>query len=313
MIDTTPLDSTEPISVEALQAFFQANDFSTMVSRYSNWGVPLEKDALYTKARAHFRDAWNQEMHKLAKKKSMMNFSQSHPIRHLEKREELLVAGTAMELMEDEAHCEMLLDLVFEAMQDQLHAALHEYAEQHGRDIVALTEEEISAVAEQFADDFLSRMMNLLLRVQQVPEILQLSRSASASEDLVKTRSVNYDLINHDRRWDHQRTQTGPLLPLTPEMEASLPGDYSKTIKEALDYGLDAVESDEEIAQQLLNAFVDTLDNDIDRQILYMRADGKTQAEIATALGYANHSPVTKRLQSLRPKFDTFMERMNGN
>lgn len=47
MIDTTLLDSTEPISMEALQAFFQANDFSTMVSRYSNWGVPVEKDALY--------------------------------------------------------------------------------------------------------------------------------------------------------------------------------------------------------------------------------------------------------------------------
>ena len=78
-------------------------------------------------------------------------------------------------------------------------------------------------------------------------------------------------------------------------------------------YGLDAVESNVEIAQQLLSAFVDTLDNDIDRQILYMRADGKTQAEIATALGYANHSPVTKRLQRLRPKFDTFMEHMNGN
>ena len=84
MIDTTLLDSTEPISMEALQAFFQANDFSTMVSRYSNWGVPLEKDALYTKARAHFRDAWNQEMHKLAKK-SMMNFSQSHPMKKTRK------------------------------------------------------------------------------------------------------------------------------------------------------------------------------------------------------------------------------------
>ena len=34
MIDTTLLDSTAPISMEALQAFFQANDFSTMVSRY---------------------------------------------------------------------------------------------------------------------------------------------------------------------------------------------------------------------------------------------------------------------------------------
>ena len=59
MIDTTLLDRTEPIGMEALQTFFQANDFSTMVSRYSNWDVPLEKDALYMKARAHFRDAWN--------------------------------------------------------------------------------------------------------------------------------------------------------------------------------------------------------------------------------------------------------------
>ena len=85
MIDTTLLDSTEPISMDVLQAFFQANDFSTMVSRYSNWGVPLEKDALYTKARAHFQDAWNQEMHRLAKKKSMMNFSQTHPMKKTRK------------------------------------------------------------------------------------------------------------------------------------------------------------------------------------------------------------------------------------
>jgi len=313
MRDTTLLDSTEPISVEALQAFFQANDFSTMVSRYSNLGVPLEKDALYTKARAHFRDAWYQEMHKLTKKKSMMNFSKSHPIRHLEKREELLVAGTVMELMEDEAHREMLLDLVFEAVQGPLNTALNEYATKHNKAVGTLTEEEISHVVDQFADEFLSRMMNLLLQVQQVPEILHLSRRAAAEEDLVKTGSVHYDLINHDRRWNHQRTLTGALIPITPKMEASLPGDYGKVVKEALDYGLEAVDTNEEIAQQLLDAFANTLDNDIDRQILYMRADGKTQSEIATALGYTNHSPVTKRLQRLKPKFDTFMERMNGN
>ena len=32
MIDTTLLDSTEPISMDVLQSLFQANDFSTMVS-----------------------------------------------------------------------------------------------------------------------------------------------------------------------------------------------------------------------------------------------------------------------------------------
>ena len=85
MNNTIFLDSNVPISIEALQVVFQTNDFSTMVSRYSNWGVPLEKDALYTKARAHFQDAWNQEMHRLAKKKSMMNFSQTHPMKKTRK------------------------------------------------------------------------------------------------------------------------------------------------------------------------------------------------------------------------------------
>lgn len=86
-----------------------------------------------------------------------------------------------MEFMEDEAHCEMLLDLVFEAMQEHLRVALESHATAQGKSVDTLTEEEIAAVVDQFADDFLSRMMNLLLRVQQVPEILQLSRSASAS------------------------------------------------------------------------------------------------------------------------------------
>jgi hypothetical protein len=312
MMDNTLLDSTEPISMEALQAHFQVNDFSTMVSRYDYNKATFEQDALYTKARTHFRNAWNQEMHKLANKKSLMNFSNFHPVRHLEKREELLVAGTVMELLEDETQCEMLIDLVFDAMQEPLQAELNTYATAHNRAVDTLTEEELSQVLDQFADEFLSRMMTLLQQIQQVPEILQLSRRASAREDLTKTKSVNYDLINHYRRWNHLRTKTGELILMTLEMESQLPGDWGATIKESLDYGFPALETSEEIADQLLQAFVDTLDNDIDRQIMYMRADGKTQAEIATALGYANHSPVTKRLQRLKPKFESFMERMNG-
>jgi hypothetical protein len=38
-----------------------------------------------------------------------------------------------------------------------------------------------------------------------------------------------------------------------------------------------------------------------------MRSDGKTQKEIAAALGFADHSAVTKRLQKLRKQFEVFM------
>lgn len=72
-------------------------------------------------------------MHKLAKKKSLINFSKSHPVRYLEKREELLVACTVMELLEDEAQCEVLIDLVFDAMQEPLQTELNAYATTHNR------------------------------------------------------------------------------------------------------------------------------------------------------------------------------------
>ena len=51
MIDTTLLDSKEPISMEALQAFFQANDFSTMVSRYDAETATVEDNEFYLKVK----------------------------------------------------------------------------------------------------------------------------------------------------------------------------------------------------------------------------------------------------------------------
>lgn len=128
MIDTTLLDSTEPISMEALQAFFQANDFSTMVSRYDAEEATVEDNKFYLKVKHIFRDAWNKEMGALAKKNSLMNFSEFYPIRCLEDQEEDLVSGTVMELLAEEDHCNLFLDLVFDAMQEHLHAALESHA-----------------------------------------------------------------------------------------------------------------------------------------------------------------------------------------
>ena len=38
-----------------------------------------------------------------------------------------------------------------------------------------------------------------------------------------------------------------------------------------------------------------------------------TQKEIAMALGYANHTPVTKRLKRLEKEFDAFIKKKKGN
>ena len=67
MIDSTLLDSKEPITMEALQAFFRANDFSTKVSRYDAESATEENITFYLKVKQIFRDTWNKEMGTLTK------------------------------------------------------------------------------------------------------------------------------------------------------------------------------------------------------------------------------------------------------
>jgi hypothetical protein len=159
MIDTTLLDSKEPITLDALQAFFQANDFSTMVSRYDAETATVEDNEFYLKVKKIFQEAWNKAMGTLTKKNSLMNFSEFYPIRCLESREEDLVSGTVMELLAEEEQCDLLLDLVFDAMQDHLHTALEAHATAQSKSVDALTEEEIAFIVNQFADQFHGRMI----------------------------------------------------------------------------------------------------------------------------------------------------------
>ena len=66
--------------------------------------------------------------------------------------------------------------------------------------------------------------------------------------------------------------------------------------------------SDEESNEYFLlrDSFLSTLD-DTEQRIFEMREVGRTQAEIAKQLGFKNHSAVTKRLQTMREKFEKFI------
>lgn len=66
-------------------------------------------------------------------------------------------------------------------------------------------------------------------------------------------------------------------------------------------------ESTEEAYAELRNGFLATLSED-DRIIFIMRENGKTQKEIAEALGYKTHSAVTKRLQAMREQFELYIK-----
>lgn len=309
MIDTTLLDSREPITMDVLQAFFQANDFSTMVSRYDAESATEENNAFYLKVKKIFQDAWNKEMGTLTKKNSLMNFSEFSPIRCLEDREEDLVSGTVMELLAEDDHCDLLLDLVFDAMQDHLHVALESHATAHGKSVDALTEEEITFVVNQFADQFLGHMMNLLLQVQNVPEIMEMGKEMPAKEDYAKTPYTNYDKINGMRKWDHLRTQIH--MTSLDEIVDAIRQDPDSA-PEYMIYRHDIPKDELEEEYRLLRkAFMQTLSPE-DQKIFALKEEGMKQKEIAKKLGYANHSAVSKRIKKIQKACRAFLkERTN--
>ena len=309
MIDTTLLDSREPITMDVLQAFFQANDFSTMVSRYDAESATEENNAFYLKVKKIFQDAWNKEMGTLTKKNSLMNFSEFSPIRCLEDREEDLVSGTVMELLAEDDHCDLLLDLVFDAMQDHLHVALESHATAHGKSVDALTEEEITFVVNQFADQFLGHMMNLLLQVQNVPEIMEMGKEMPAKEDYAKTPYTNYDKINGMRKWDHLRTQIH--MTSLDEIVDAIRQDPDSA-PEDMTYRYNIPKDEQEAEHRLLRkAFMRTLSPE-DQKIFALKEEGMKQKEIAKKLGYANHSAVSKRIKKIQKACRAFLkERTN--
>lgn len=311
MQDTTLLDSREPITMQRLQDHFRAHDFSAQTSKYKFKTASSEKNQIYLKAKGFFRTSWMQQMKKLCKKGSLKNFSADAPIRCLEESEEKLVAGTAMEILGNEPYAETLMSQILTDMREPMNAEIEKYALARGKTTQELTEEEFQQAVDAFADEFLSRMMNLLLQVQDVPKLYKYLSKNGAHEDFDENVYENYSKISFHRKWNHLRTKTGKPVPLTNALMETIPADAEQIATQGIDLGLMAVPSSEELYHQILNAFIDTLGNDIDRQIMYMRADGKTQAQIAEALGYANHSPVVKRLQRLKKQFETFKKR-NG-
>lgn len=123
----------------------------------------------------------------------------------------------------------------------------------------------------------------------------------TAHEDFNDSVCENHDKINFLKRWTHSDTQLGAALSLEEVMESD-----RDAVENAADF-FSSTESTEEAYAELRNGFLATLSED-DRAIFIMRENGKTQKEIAEALGYKTHSAVTKRLQAMREQFEMYIK-----
>ena len=287
----TLLDQTTPITMDDLKRQFQADDFSAAVSGLDASRLPPEKEKTYVRAKRIFSETWERELKKLGGKNGK-NRGADYPLKVLEESESDLVAGTVLQIMENPELKDKYMDAGTKAMMSRADEVAEEYKGRENEPGVA------AKIMDRLADKLLSHMMGLLLKAQNVPEILGIIKKMPAHEDFSESAKDNRDKIDFERKWDHTRTKTGAMLSLDelkkqeasgqtdiPSGEMSLPGDDAETI---------------------IHLFADTLDGR-DREIFLLRARGKEQKEIAERLGYKSQGAVSKRLNKLEEKFRKFL------
>ena len=305
------LEDDAELRLEALQAYFQTHDFSTAVARYENERASNEERQLYSRIRNYFEKAWIEQMGQISKQNNLRNFSKKAPVRCLEQAEEKLVAGTVMEILADEALCQSILDATLVSLEEPILEEIQLYAREQGKNADALTDEELAVAVNCFSDRVLGKMVCLLEQTQQVPAILNIGKAMPAAEDFNNSVTNNFDRLDYLKKWYHHRTKVGAMLELDDIIERSLVDKHAQTAYGMVDRELAPVETDAQICQHILNAFIQSLEDSTDREILYLRADGLTQKEIAQRLGYKNHSAVGKRLSKLQEKCHAFLASNN--
>ena len=299
-----PMDQDGTPTLDELKKFFQENDFTTAVSGFDFENASEEDNQFYLKIKNIFGTAWNGQMKELTGTGSLANFSKDAPVKCLEKADEDLIAGTIMEILQDDTLTEMYGQISAEVVAEPLAKEMEKYAEEHGKTVDDLTEEEIGLVMDDFSNRFLGNAVNMLQQTQSVPEIMDISSKMAAHEDFASTKGRNYDKIDFRRRWYHLRAKIDTTLSYDEIVENEFADPDSAAAFSAIEDSMDQ----DELYQMLLDAVCDSCEDDIDRQIILMCDEQLTQKEIAEKLGYKSQGAVSKRLKKLRKKYSEIFE-----
>ncbi len=294
--DTALLDKASLVTLDDIKDQFHYDDWSASTSPYNVASADVEHAKIYTMVREYFNEFWVRKLKDNGYKHPMRNYSDNYPIRLLEKSEGSYIAGTIMEIIEDDTVLDNVFEIFFTAMAEPLSKELEAYVATMGKSVDLLTDDEIHSVIDKIADKGISTMMGLLQQTQNVPEIIGITKENGTYEDF--PWSTNFEKADFHRKWYHTRTAVGKMLSLDELLEEGDKAQY-----EVVGNAIDTV-SEADIAK-IADKFIAALDS-VDSQICYMRMDGKTNAEIAEALNYKTPSAVTKRLSKIKTKFNEF-------
>lgn len=281
-----------------LQSFFQNNDFTANITLNRECNLKGEQAEIFVRTKKIFGEYWLGNLRPLGVNRIMENFSKDYPVNLLENADADYFSEQISEIYTDPDKLNEYIDRFFEMYGEPVMLGLDCYAKSIGKEVDALTDEEIHTVVEKVAGVIDETLIETVMQGQQVPAIFGVSKKLPQHEDF--TERLNQDKINFYNKWTHAKTKLG-----APLFFSELSEDESTNIEGVKNFfANDPAEEQRYIF--LRDEFAKTLSS-TDKEIYYLSEKGLTQKEIADRLGYKTHSAVSKRKKIMNKDFKKFI------
>ena len=287
-----------PEQLSELQSFFQNNDFTANMTLNRECNLKDEQAEIFVRIKKIFGEYWLGNLRPLGVNRKMKNFSKDYPVNLLENADAEYFSEQISEIYTDPDKLNEYIDRFFEMYGEPVMLGLDCYAKSVGKEVDALTNEEIHTVVEKVAGVIDETLIETVMQGQQVPAIFGVSKKLPQHEDFAER--LNQDKINFYNKWTHAKTKLGAPL-LFSELSENETTDIEG---EKMFFANDPKEEKRYIF--LRDEFAKTL-NSTDKEIYYLSEKGITQKEIATRLGYKTHSAVSKRMKIMNKNFKEFL------
>ena len=268
----TLLDLDRIPTLDELRAYFRKNDFSAATYIDMDYDkLDSESVEMLEHIKGLMDEKWEPLSREMGLKSDSSYYGKDNPLIAMRDNMENLVAGGVLKLLTEKP------DLAAEILASYLD----------------------DPDVEQHADDFLNNAVKTAMQVVNYEEVAQAVQEDAAYEDFNHDKFNNYRSKDFDRKWNHTRSRIETVS--LNAMESAVNDEGENAPLQVADSSVNV--EDEVIANLTGDNFWESISED-DRTLLRMRMSGKTQQEIADALGYKTHSAVTKRLQKLKEIFE---------
>ena len=308
--DRSLLDKEGAPTDEEMREYFIKNDYTTAKSDFDVSKVSPAQAKLYMKAKKFFLDAWLKQQKKMGGKGSLKNFSNDYPLKLMEHKNEELIVGVVGKILGDEEQTALVIGSFFDQTQPQFMLAFNAYAASVNKNVDDLTDSEIDMVVNKVVDAFYETMMELLMKSQGIPDIIEITSDVHNQTHQDFPAGENFDKIDFERAFYHTRTEIDTILSLDEFQENDYDAwESAKSFFDQTNDEFDPVAEDKK-EQLIWNAYYQVLDN-VEREILELRVKKFTNEDIAKQLGYKTPSAISKRLAKMRKKFDELIKEIS--